>query len=542
MNTRERTLAILLIGTIVSVAGGFAGYLLVWDPLNQANDQLKKVATEIKDLQDNKDLVLAQQNDYETKTRKKSLPADTNLSMREYTNLIEHMLRQAKFAPAAISVSHKQPNDKSNVPLLSGKKAAYTMLDFDVIVKGDLVQLVEFLYNFYRQPLLHQIKTLTILKASARNGDTSNSRDLNINLSIEALVLDQAEDRKTLMATVPSLVALGGGAGAMGINLRNVDSGLGSPFTVAGVLARGEDKYTQTSALSEYKRIAGKNIFFDPLIERQPSGPRPMNEIDSGPYLKLIEITHSNGVSKATINDRLRNELYEVNIDSRNAVVVNHFWFDHVLNSEGVASETVRKKYQASQILVLGNEKTGTERKYSVRRILEHELVLEPFDLDRDAKRDKLVKGPDALILGGAAVSIVTPMPPKILVWRVGQFFSFIEVKRGAPASPANADPIYASIEIPSLKANLKYTVDGKELTAAAAIRDYLTRPIGFTNEGNGIVELTSDADQPPDPNDPGPKKAVGKRGGDPAAGAGAAGAGVPPNNPRKKGKGKGGG
>src|SRR5271166_3127184 len=162
MNTRERTLAILLIGMIVLVAGGVVGYMAVWGPLQQTNQQLAKVADEIKELDGNKTTLLIQQYEFENKTRQKSLPANRDVSQAQYLILIDHMLRQANFKAPVIGF--KGFNDKSNVPMLAGKKPVYTMLDYDVQVKGDLLHLVDFLYNFYRQPLLHQIKNIIILK------------------------------------------------------------------------------------------------------------------------------------------------------------------------------------------------------------------------------------------------------------------------------------------------------------------------------------------------------------------------------------------
>ncbi len=527
MNTRERTLAILLIGMIVLIAGGVVGYMAVWSPLQQANQQLAKTADEIKELEANKTNLLIQQYEYENKTRQKSLPADRNVSQPQYGNLIDHMLRQAKFTAPVIT--SRGFNDKSNVPMLAGKKPAYAMLDFDVQVKGDLLHLVDFLYNFYRQPLLHQIKNVIILKPSSSGGSAAaGSRDLTITLSIQALVLDRAEDRRTLLAAVPSMVALGGGAVAIGINIRSVDSGQGSPFTAPGVLARGEDggRYTKTSAQAEYQKIAGKNIFFDPI---KPSQEKPPSvAADPSPYLELVEVSHSNGMSKAMICDRLNKQDYEIQIDSKGSVIVTHYWYDYQRNAEGLAVEEFRKYYPRTKTLNIGDERTGNVHKFLVRRILENELVLEAYDPTRD-KVEKEIKAADAFVLGAAASTLTKIMPAKVKVWRVGHFLASVDPKRGA-AEGGNLDAKRASVEV----------------TSAKSVREIMTRPLEFANEGNGLISFASDEGQfPTDEQATGGKK-MKVDGAAGVAGAADPGAAVAPGRPQgknktgKKGKGKG--
>ena len=78
---------------------------------------------------------------------------------------------------------------------------------------------------------------MAILKPNAsRGGEAKGSRDLNFTLSIQALVLDRAEDRATLLATVPAIAAIAGGGGATAFSFRNVETGHGSPFTARRVL------------------------------------------------------------------------------------------------------------------------------------------------------------------------------------------------------------------------------------------------------------------------------------------------------------------
>ena len=71
---------------------------------------------------------------------------------------------QRHFAEAAqtgLKITVSEPDVKS-APPLAGKKTAYTRLTWDVTAKGDEYHLVDFLHHFYAQPLLHQVKSISI--------------------------------------------------------------------------------------------------------------------------------------------------------------------------------------------------------------------------------------------------------------------------------------------------------------------------------------------------------------------------------------------
>src|SRR5206468_2872093 len=114
-----------------------------------------------------------------------------NLAKREYSRLLNSLLRKAYFNVTEMKVGAREKNT-TNVPTIVGKTPAYTKLEFNVEVKGDLISLVDFLYEFYRQPLLHQITKLTVLKPG---GERGRSGDLDITMLIQAIVLDKAENR-----------------------------------------------------------------------------------------------------------------------------------------------------------------------------------------------------------------------------------------------------------------------------------------------------------------------------------------------------------
>jgi hypothetical protein len=421
MNPRERFLAILLIVLISLGAGGFLAWQFVYSPWKKHNESLAKLHDEIGDLENKRDVIEQERDTYEKKTRKRSLPADLSDAKVDYTRFLEELLRKAGFASPVVKAS--EPSTQ-NVPVVSGKKTAYTKLDFSVDAEGDLLSLVDFMHSFYRQPLLHQIRKVRIIKPTSSRGPRG-SQDLKVTFTVEALVLDRAENRPTLMATVPSVAAVAGGAMATAHDRRSVESGFGSPFMAAGTLARmGNDSSYSKSIVQvsqeEYRRITGKNIFFGPPPPESKRDDRPqIVEIDLGPFLGLTRISHSEGWAKAMIFDRYHKEEYEIEVSPTGVVTVQKYWYESKTEN-GVRYEQRRKYADGSddgeynpKYLSFGSEDRGNLRKYVVRRVLENELVLQEYDYDRV----RAMREPVPAVCGG---TISLAIPGKLLHWRVG--------------------------------------------------------------------------------------------------------------------------
>lgn len=460
MNTRERFLAIILVMAIVLVVGGFLGYQFVWSPYNRHTENAAKLRLEVDELEVKKMAIEAQQHIYETKTKKMSLPLDTSVAQREYNLLIDRMLRQAKFTSPQM-IPHKE-DSKTDVPLLAGKKPAYTKLNLDVEATGDLMSIVDFLYSFYRQPLLHKIVKFTVYKSTAARG-----RELGVKLSIQALVLDRADDRRTLLAPVPSVALAIGSGGATAFSVQNVEGGRGTPFVASNVLARAGGSGLTSE---EYRRITGKNIFFDPpkaepeKKEEKKEEKEPVaKEMDLGPYLGLVRVSHSDGKSTAQIFDRYNKHDYEIETNGTGAVKVTHYWYLPVKEDNGFVGE-VRKKFTERPYLQFGTEEGGNLRRYTVHRVLESELLLETYD----ANRDKLMKGPAPLAFGGTASLM---LPGKLHVWRIGNMLVHEDSKKAM-----------------------------KDLNLSWTKREALVRPLNLENDGDATINFTGDGDKPPEP------------------------------------------
>jgi hypothetical protein len=405
---------------------------------------------------------MAEQEYYETRTRRMSLPQDVNVAQREYERLLDQMLRRAHFVSPQITPL--PPENKTKVPLLAGKKPAYTKLKFNLTLEGDLLSLVDFLYAFYRQPLLQQVHAIDILKPIRSKGTSADDRELSFKLTIEALVLDRAEDRSILLPTIPMVVYAAGGASATAFTAMSAQSGQGSPFTVPGVLARGDDSYSRTSAQNEYRRIAGKNIFFDPLDGGfTPGGPKgETKDVDLARYLEVTRVSHCDGKSSAMIFDRFNKHDYEVEMSARGVVKVTQYYYQRVDEENGAVGE-IRRKFKERTYLQLGSEEGGHVYRFAVRRILENELLLEPYD----PAREKLMFGAVPLALGGVADEA---LPGRLFLWRVGQLLSSDEKHRAMTELMSSQD---------------------KDLA--------MHRSLDLINEGEGTVTFTGDGDGPPE-------------------------------------------
>ena len=97
------------------------------------------------------------------------------------------------FSPSTIKVT-PAPADRKGGPILSGKTPAYTKLSFTVQGQAALDGVVRMMQEFYHTPLLHEVRSLTLTKKGS-----SNKGDLDVNMTIEALMVTGAEKRDALL-------------------------------------------------------------------------------------------------------------------------------------------------------------------------------------------------------------------------------------------------------------------------------------------------------------------------------------------------------
>jgi hypothetical protein len=224
MNPRERILALTVLTVGILVGGGVLFKFLFLDALSaiylqtadatqeldKKNAELDKEAADRKAML-NRDPRLAQ-------WQRLSLPEDKNQEQElkkgqpleeirkrheenvaeQYERFLSNLLMRSGFAPSTIKVT-PAPADRKGGPILSGKTPAYTKLSFTVQGQAGLDGVVRMVQDFYRTPLLHEVRSLTLTKGAAAKNDPSGKGDLDVNLTVEALLVTGAEKRDALL-------------------------------------------------------------------------------------------------------------------------------------------------------------------------------------------------------------------------------------------------------------------------------------------------------------------------------------------------------
>ena len=271
MTPRDRTLAVVLVGLIVLAGVGFVGYMFVYEPIQAMNATAAKLGGEINDLQ-GKVRQIQKDAPRLADARKRSLPADPNLASNEYNEMMSHLVRQAGIAPGYSVVSKSAPDTRS-IPLLPGpaavagqpappKKPAYTKVVTEVdFKKADMWAVHDFLQNYYRLNLLQQITVISIKRddenqPGSKAKASPDRKDLNVKITTEAIIIDGAENRRTLLPVSNAFAAVGGWPGYDLIAL-SPEMGRGlTPLQFTPILATKKRDYTF---------IVQKDMFHGPL-------------------------------------------------------------------------------------------------------------------------------------------------------------------------------------------------------------------------------------------------------------------------------------
>jgi hypothetical protein len=220
MTSREQTLALILIGAIVLIGGGAGGYMLIWQPLQR---QKAAEAALNKDIADLDAQVEAQKQMVQrlADARTRSLPADEALARREYTVALEHLIEGAG-VPKGYTISPKSVDNSSRaVPEISKGKPVYTRVAYELVFKkADMWAIKDFLQAYYQLGVLHQITSIAIKKEDDPGAKNAGKRnDLTVTLTTEAILVDGADMRRTLLPVPTAFAALGGGALYKGMTL-----------------------------------------------------------------------------------------------------------------------------------------------------------------------------------------------------------------------------------------------------------------------------------------------------------------------------------
>jgi hypothetical protein len=470
MSTRENTLALVLLALIFLGGGGFVAYLLVLEPLAEKETASKALEKDIGDLEV-KVAKLHKDAPRLQVANKRSLPTDRDIAAREYSAMMERLLRQAYGGPNPPSglaipglniteVKFTEPRTTA-APGQQPKKPAFTRVGLKIeFKKADMWTVHDFLTAYYKLNLLQQITALNIKRedegsAAAKKGNTPDRKDLSVTLVTEALIVDEADSRRTLLPVAAAFAAVGGAAGFQAIALTPEASRGITPMQFVPVLA------TRTR---DYSLIVRRDPFHGPYIDPPPEkpkvaveAPRKEKEDISQSIVLGGVVPASDRTAYATIRDSYNPFNYVIDAGPK-GITVQKFFF-------AGKNKKLDPTYPGKDMLVISDDGvSATSRTFRVIEVDADGLIL--LDLTPPSKAEPKVeaKGPpraeapmprpggpgrpgpggprppggpavSAPLAGvvGAAAATATP-PPRVYRW-------------------ANGKPLRALTEIPSAEA-----------------------------------------------------------------------------------------
>lgn len=277
MNQRERLLALGVL--IVAVLGGvsFLFYKVFWSPLQELDASRAMLQQDV----DAKELRVRRIEEAKGRLerwKQLSLPSDSSFARREYEIYLSDLLYKSGFTPG-YNVMPRAAEKSSQV--ITGKGPIYMRLPFTIQARASLASLVDMLEHFYRTPLLHQIKRLSISRPSTV-GTQPQPAELDVHMTVEALIVAGAENRLTLLPPVARrLLALDVVAA-----LQQAPTGLGLVIWAAGPTGRlGPGVLAQPPR--QYAAIAKRNVFLGSTAADRA------DVAEVARYVHLTDITHN---------------------------------------------------------------------------------------------------------------------------------------------------------------------------------------------------------------------------------------------------------
>ncbi len=280
-----------VVGVMASVAGAFLFHQFYLVPLHERDLGIQNAREEVEERSKQFARIRAELPRLE-RFRQLSLPADVDLARREYENYLNDLLRDSG-VDATVTPKSLETRTESKA---AGKKLPYTRLTFTVLGHGTLESVVKFMEQFHGTGLLQQIKLIS-LQRPLTTGAQERPNELDVNLTVEALVVAGAARRPSLLPNIDPRVLIaatvGFGQGPGGLALVGWAAGPSGPLG-PGTLARTSGSYLA---------LAKKDIFFG----RPPSRETPGGEVEVSRFLYLTDITQAGKKSEAFLYDRLNN-------------------------------------------------------------------------------------------------------------------------------------------------------------------------------------------------------------------------------------------
>ena len=382
MTPRDRSIAALLGGVLVLAVAGFVGYFFVYEPLQGKSAQADALALEVADQEAKLLKVRKELPRYQLAVRR-SLPANVDQSRQEYDAVVTQLMRDAKVPRTSLTVKPKAVEGKA-APELSPKRPAYTRVGLEVtLTKVSLATVIDVLKRYYQLNLLQQITKFSVKKSDQakdavppRGSLVADRADLDVTLVTEAIILDGAETRRSLLPVPLGFGAVGGGAG-----LQTLEQ---SPGPARG-LTPLQLVRTLASTDRDYSLLLVKDVFHGPPPPPPPPAvakEAPPPKEDTSAFIRVTGLGRNpDGSGTAVIEDLASKQEYVVDLAWVNAKLtpaVTKFYY---------SIKGAKKSYEAEPNLDIGEASSGTSRQFRVVGFAEDGLVLGDLSATAPAKK-----------------------------------------------------------------------------------------------------------------------------------------------------------
>ncbi|MGL6076996.1 MAG: hypothetical protein ACRC8S_22805 [Fimbriiglobus sp.] len=373
MTTREKLIALLLVTFMALLIVGGLGYLLVWVPLDTANAEAAKIEQENNERKLKLETIKKDMERLKINLRR-SLPTNLDIARVEYDAVVTRALKDSKIPASSISVKPKAFDVKS-APEITPKKPAYAKIGLEITLrKVSMAQTVDFLQKYYKLNLLHQITKFTLKKADDASRETTRSfggstsliadkSDLDVVIVTEAICMDGAENRRSLLPVSEGFALLGGNAGYQAVLQSSEPTRALTPMQLAKVLAAND---------RDYSMLLVKDIFHgSPPPQPAPPAPRlPEPKEDTSPYIRITGLgVNSDGSGSAMIED----------VSSKQEYVVDVSWVEKKLVAEVTKYDFAkgnRRSFGSEPDLEISDSNSSTKRKFRVIGFAEEALII----------------------------------------------------------------------------------------------------------------------------------------------------------------------
>ena len=434
MTPREQRLLIIVGGFFGLILMVGMGYLFIGQPLLEKYDREAALEDEVLDKENQ--LIRARGKIPQLNTAlRQSLP-NTPYAAQEYEAILTQKLQELGVASGRIDVRFNT-SSVDPAPELAKDKPAYITVGLTYTLNGISYEtLIDFLRAYYSLDLLHRITSLKITKATNSDKVPTTSSvlkdkpDLTVQLTTEGIILEGAEERRSLLPIPVAFAAISGNSGWQ--TLRQ------DPEVARGIVPLNFSKVLAAMGRN-YDLLLVKDIFHGspppPPIVRVEPPPPPLEDVS--PYIRLVGIGgESDGAVRAYVEDFASNTGYKIAAIPTSdglKIKVTRSWF---LSGR----ERIDESERGPDMLEIEAEKSRTVR---IFRVLELDLKKQAMLLlerahapeqptrggfGRREREPRMRTDPEAMLVGG----IFTAVPPeKLYRWSVGESLASLREIRG---------------------------------------------------------------------------------------------------------------